>query len=180
MLLFGLVGVCSGESYNLKVSLSPTDFLGACNQTQITNGELGGYGQCIGEFFNPTIPNPITVLTPVTGNNLKEKVDAVNVFNLDSNAGIGDIFGKFLNIPLVLLFSILELLASAIKYILVFAVKFVFVYLFYISLGFQSIILLFDQNSNGLDDVRKIQATVAIMAIASVITLCYGGAWVTW
>jgi hypothetical protein len=178
--LLGVASFASGQTYSLRVSLSPNDFLGECNQTQLNGGELGGYGQCVGEFFNPTIPNPVVLLSPVTGDNLKAKIDAVNVFNLDSGVSITDLLTKFLNIPLVLIFSIIEIIASAIKYLLVFGVKFVFVYLFYISLGFQSIVLMLDQNSNGLDDVRKLQASIALMAFASVVTLAYGGGWVAW
>lgn len=174
--------VCSVDAadYQLKISLAAGDFLGECNGEKLNAIDGNAWGECVGNFFNPTIPNPINILSPISGDNLKEKIDMVNILNPLSELNAKEFLEKFINIPLVLIFSIIELLGSAIKYLFVFGFKFVFVYLFYISLGFQSFILLLNNQSRGLEGMTKVHVTLAVMATATIVTLLYGGAWITW
>lgn len=174
--------VCSVDAadYQLKVSLGADDFLGVCDGAGLNAIDGEAWGACIGNFFNPTIPNPTGILAPVTGDNLKAKIDAVNIINPLVELNAGEFLTNFINIPLVLIYSIIELLASSIKFILVFCFKFIFVYLFYISLGLQSLIMMVDGNSRGLEGIQKVHAALAVMAFATILTLAYGGAWITW
>lgn len=178
--LFALSGSVQAEIYQIKVSLGPEDFLGACNQDKINSGDLDAFGECVGNFFNPTIPNPLNALNPVTGDNLKAKIDAINIFDPLTNLNVSELLTKFINIPLVLIASVIELIAASITFLLVFAVKFIFVYLFYVSLGFQSILLMMDSNSQGLKGVTKIHASLLVMGVVTILALTYGGGWITW
>jgi len=174
--------VCSVDAadYALKISLSAGDFLGECNGDKLNSLDGSTWGECIGNFFNPTIPNPISILSPISGDNLKEKIDMINILNPLSELNAKEFLEKFINIPLVLIFSIIELLAGVIKFLFVFGFKFVFVYLFYISLGFQSFLMLLNNQSRGLEGMTKVHITLALMGIATIVTLLYGGAWITW
>lgn len=153
-------------------SISPYEIFGSCNNTRVQNLDVGGWGECIGNFVNPTIPNPINIVSPVFN-----FFDTINVFKTDS---IGSFIVNVFTIPITLITLILAIIFNGLKYLLVFAIKFVFVYLFYVSLGFQSILNYVDSNRDGLSNEEKIHSTFAIMIAATIITLAYGGGWINW
>jgi hypothetical protein len=172
---------CSQSDYTLNLKVSPSDLFGLCNSSKLNGLDLGEYLRCAGNFVSPVVPNPVVILDPVSGEALNEKVNAINVFKIDLWAGdIGGILTVFFNIPKVAIFTVLEVLNSAFFYLIVFGFRFLFVYTFYVSLGFQSVLLIMDQNSRGLNDVQRIQFTVFFMALATIVILMYGGDWIAW
>jgi hypothetical protein len=167
--------MATAQEYKLHVTVGPNDFFGVCE----TNTS---WLECVGNFVSPVLPNPMKMLEPITGDSLNKKIDAVNFVKTIEDYGfdITRLFNNFKNIPIVMLYTIIEMGGSLIKFLLLFVFRFMFVYLFYIGLGLQSIILMLDQNSNGLDDLRKIQSSVAFMALATILFLTYTGGWVNW
>jgi hypothetical protein len=167
--------MATAQEYKLQVSVGPNDFFGVCE----TNTS---WLECVGNFFSPVLPNPLKMLEPLSGEGLTKKLNAVNFIKTiqDNGLDLDKLFNNFINVPLVMFYTIVEIGAGLIKFVLIFAFRFMFVYLFYVGLGLQSIILMVDQNSNGLSDLRKIQTSVAFMALATILFLTYTGGWVNW
>jgi len=163
------------QEYKLQVSVSPNDFFGVCE----TNTS---WLECVGNFVSPVLPNPLKMLEPLSGTGLSKKIDAVNFIKTIQDYGLDldKLFNNFINVPIIMFYTLVEVSASIIKFILIFAFRFMFVYLFYIDLGLQSIILMLDQNSNRMSDLRKIQSSILFMALATIAFLTYTGGWVNW
>jgi len=162
--------------------MDPTGFFGGCSTDSISST-----AQCVGNFLNPSMPNPIGIFEPITGGRLNQKIAAINIFEWDMWAGIlsvdfsqrlQELFTKIVNVPLVLVSSILEIVAASLTFLVMFAVKFMFTYLFYVSLGFQTILMYFDNNSNGLESEDKLKSTLVLMAGATILTLTIGVGWI--
>jgi hypothetical protein len=158
------------EPYIVDFSLSPQELLGGCSSEDIQNVNVMGWGECVGNFFNPSIPNPLNVLKPISTKNFQSKVDYV----LNTNIFEGIIRGLE-----VFVISVVELIFAIIKYLIVFAVRFLFVYLFYISLGFQMIALYLTRGGFSLDEDQKIKATIGLMILGTIYTLTLGGGWLS-
>lgn len=158
----------------LDFTLSPYEFLGYCNQTGIEENDIGSWLECSGNFFSPVIPNPGHILDPISGhfqdniNIIEGKILSINVLS-----GLSDLI-------IWLVGSLILLLWSSLKYLLIFGIKFLFVYLFYVSLSLQMIIWYFDRNSQGLSGERKIEATLGLMIFLTIFILWYGGGWIQW
>jgi len=165
---------------------SAEDFLGYCNMTRVEDGEIGGYGECVSNYFNPSIPNSLIIVESLQWTELSEKLKALNplpedvvdlINPLKIPEHIGNLLLSVVNVPLVLGFSIMQLLSSIIRYVLVFFVRFMFVYLFYVSVGFQAILILLNRNNPTiLAHPDRVWMTVGFMCVASIITLG-GGLW---
>lgn len=157
--------------------MNPEDYFGACS---FDKDGVWAVGECVGNFLNPSLPNPIGVLAPIQGERLQSKLDAVNVFDFSvlSTFDIGELVSRIVNILIVLFALIVELLASCLTYALVFAFKFAFTYLFWVSLGFQTILAYVQQDN--IEGGDKIKLTFWVMGIATIATLTVGGGWVAW
>lgn len=170
---------------------SANDFLGYCNGTRVERGELSGVGECVSNYFNPSLPNPLIIVESISGQELENKINSLyplrdfktptDYFELLNPITLadflGDIIFSLINIPLVLGYSIIQLLSSLVRYVLVFFVRFMLVYLVYVSLGFQAILIVLDRNNPTiLEHPDKVKLTVVVMVAASIITLG-GGLW---
>jgi hypothetical protein len=178
---------------NPQVSLTINDFLGECNETQVNNVEPYAIAECVGNALNPSIPNPLKILEPVTGSALDAKLKYLNFFPIDNNGNYDlsrldplnsdSVYNKLIRsiwtFPVIILNTFLEVLFNTIKFLLVFVVRFIFTYMFWVSLGFQAVLNYVSSDSK-LEHEQKIQYTIALMILGSIFTLGYGGAWITW
>jgi hypothetical protein len=164
------------------VSIGLDDFFGHCNESEMNKLDLLSVGECIGNFFSPVVPNPSKIIEPITGDNLKKKVEAVDFISVWSKNSwdLEKMFTSFVNIPVMIIFSVIELVGSTIKYLLVFGVRFIFVYMFYVSIGFQGLMRVLTYNTKTLDSQQSIMYTCLLMSVSTILVLIYGGGWVNW
>lgn len=182
-------GVSAQESgfYTPQVDFSIQDFLGECDSEKVGKLDMGAIGECSGNFFNPAIPNPLHILTPFNGENIKLKLDTLFTFVETNSEGLLSIISSTLvNLVLfplrflvLLLSSLVELILSIVKFLLVFTVRFMFVYLVYVSMAFQAFFK-FAGRGDIYEQIDKVNFTVLIMVFGSIVMLAVGGGWVIW
>lgn len=167
-------------NYYPRINMNINDFLGDCDENKLQGLNIVEFGACIGSAFDPRIPNPISIFAPISGDALDAKLEAVNFmpFDGDGNFSLSMVsFDKLIsslwNVPIVVAITFIELIFNTLKFMLVFIIRFVFVYLFYISIGYQSLMNYLNMK-NKLTSKDKITYTVFIMSVVSIIGLAYG------
>ena len=157
--------ISSNEEYTY--SLSPYDFLGYCDGEQINRGNITSLLVCISNFLNPTIPYPQGILDRLSD-------VSSNIGSFNSLSEIANSLANILLLPVRIINNLLPLIFELGKYTLILAFKFLFVYLFYVSLGFQAVLLYMDKTHGGLNDENKIHGTIGLMLFATIFTLVWG------
>lgn len=187
IVLLGLVSHVKADDlvYTPKISLNMTDFFGECNAEKVRRNNLYEMCKCVGNFVSPVLPNPKMVFEPITQTRLNEKFDflfsAFESDNVWSSLNPLNWVGFLLKLFNVFLVSIFELLFGVVKFLIVFFVKFGWVYLFWVSITYQTIILQgLLQQGNTMDRVQKAWLTAGIMFLGTVFALSTGGGWLKW
>jgi hypothetical protein len=175
-----LAANANAANYQIRIGFDPNDFLGPCNNSQVNDAQTHAIGECIGNFFSPVFPNPAGILAPIQGDRLKEKTNALDFFSFEklTMMGASGFLEKLVNIPILFFGTILEMLSAIIMFLLVFGFKFIFVYLFYVSLGLQTILFYLDNSSGSMESIRKVHITFWIMGLSSIVALSYGVGWI--
>jgi hypothetical protein len=178
------------EIYTPKFKLTIDDFFGKCNDTLVQQWDLEGIGECVGNFLSPVFPNPLKIISPLYGADLQDKLNTIKIgltiYDKDGKLSIGA-FGEsvlatldsLFNLPFVFFATILEIIFNAVKYVLVFAWRFGFVYVVYISLGFQALMLSMN-NSYSLQHPDRMRLTFILLGVGTILLLSFGGGWVAW
>jgi len=168
------------------LTIGISDFLGECNEAKVSELDLYEIGSCTGNALNPSIPNPFRIFDPITGDQLAAKESYLSFFPYDSQGNFDitlidpiKILNSVVNFPIIILNTVLELTFNAVKFLFVFSIRFIFVYLFWISLGFQAILNYLNSGHN-LESEDKIHYTLAVMIAASIFTIGYGGGGILW
>lgn len=169
LLILALIGNANAATVGSQ------SFFGFCNEASIEQNDLGAMVECGGNFLSPMVPNPLKIVEPISGDKFWNNITVIKdkLFSLDLLGVIGDIIKLIFDV-------IFGLIINAVSFLFVFMVRFIFVYVFYISLGLQTIILFFDKNSSGLGSRDKITASILFMAAITVFILAYGGGWAQW
>jgi len=174
-----MVSTASAELYSVRINFNTSAYVGSCGFDE--DQTLNTMGECVGNFLNPSIPNPLGFLAPISGSRLQEKLEATNFFSWDmiSTLDFRGIFERLINIPIVLVAIIIEMATEGLTFLLVFFFKFLFAYLFYVSIGFQTLMFYLDRNKQ-LENMEKVHITFALIAISSIVTLTNGLGWINW
>lgn len=179
-ILLILSAYVSAETYTPSVSLSITDFTGECDFDAVGNLDFIEVGKCFSNFLSPAVDVNV-LFEPLQGDSLLKKVNAVSVFELDDDLNVDwwsldvtKIPTALINTPIVFLSIILELLFSAIKFVVAVAFRVMIVYVFWISLGFQIVLNRLNQNDR-FESLQSIQTSILFVLVATVYALAVGG-----
>ena len=183
LLLVFLIPLAQAEEDTIGITFDPWILVGQCNYTDNPSGEE--FFICVGEFFNPSISHAFTILfspfttleSDIVSNNPTSTAEEMGVFSVFN---LGEILSDVINFPLDLLKIVVKIIVSIILFVLIVGFRFVFVYLFYVSLGFQSLLMYTNMSDGHLQSVQKIQITLAVIFVATVVTMSYGGGWIVW
>lgn len=166
------------DNYNLDVDIRLDLLFGECPMfLQAGNSSLDGQflndtGTCILNFFNPAIPSPFIIIEPLTGDNLQNKIDFIG-----GELTITSILTAPLRVVNMMVYTIIEMMVSILNFMIAFIGRFFFTYMFYVSLGFNTLLGAIDQNRK-LSDLDKMYTTVFMIAVATIYTLAGGWAWI--
>jgi len=187
VLIFLLSTLTAADTYKPHLELSIGDFLGACNETQVNQGSLYAVGECVGNALDPAIPNPLKIFDPITGENYQEKKQYLDFFPLNDKGefditllftSINKILNAVWNFPIIVFSTLIEIAFNAVKFVLVFAIRFIFTYLFWVSIAFQTLLSYFSEYK--LENRDRVVTTVFIMIVASIAVLGYGSGGIIW
>jgi hypothetical protein len=173
-------------AYEPNITFSINEFMGACDEKGLNNLDFGAIGECVGNALNPRIPNPLMIFDPITGANARNKWAALDFLPRNAQGeldiaqfDIGKTANVLINSPALVLFTFIEIAFAALKFVIIFMARFLFTYLFYVSIGYQALMGALQSDAN-LENKQRIQASFAIMGIATIMTLAYGGGLIQW
>jgi len=175
LLIFLFLSSCvSAEDLNYTFSFALTDFFGDCDKEKLDDGEVREVLYCTASFLNPSIPNPLMIFEPLNGLNEFNPITLISDFIVSiTRLDFGGVFKSIesmLYTPVGLLKILFYLILSGIKWLILSAFKLFFVYLFYVCLAFQVLLMRLNINRR-LEHEERVQTTLFIVLIASIITL---------
>ena len=161
--------------YTPRLDLSIGDFMYKCDGEALTSLSITEYGRCAGNFFDPRIPNPLSVLEPLSGERLQARVSGLVDFS--DGFGVNELLMFFPNLAFFFIASVIEIMFNIVKYLVVFTFSFIKTYLIYFCLGFQ-VMLQFFNRGDLFKRVNNVHSVVFFMIAASILSLVVGGGWI--
>lgn len=154
------------NTYELDVSIEPSLIFGECklskagNNFTVDKDFIYELGMCTSNFFNPSIPSPFDIFSPISGDKLDKKIDYIWASGLLAP----------LTILQIIFYTVLEIISSSINFLIAFGGRFFFTYMFYVSIVYQTILAYIDQNRS-LEHEDKVIATIFIIGLSTIISL---------
>ena len=180
IIFLSLIGFASAETYSPNVTFSIQDFTGECDFEKVESLELSELAICFTNFFSPAVSLDV-LWSPLSGDNLIKKIKAISSGTVDDDGSFNlvdvDVVGipsAIVNTPVIFLYFILEMIFAGIKFVFVVIFRFIIVYVFWVSLGFQVVLNALNQRDR-YESLDSIESSFILMLVASIYVLAVGG-----